>query len=86
MGLLDNRIAVITGSSRGLGLAMARAFAGEGASVVVSSRSEAAVQKAIDVYSGGAAWRAGRRPGVRYERHGASRGAGRICRQDVGPL
>lgn len=48
MGLLANKIAVITGSSRGLGLAMAHAFAAEGASVVLSSRSNAAVQKAVD--------------------------------------
>jgi glucose 1-dehydrogenase len=48
MGLLKNTIAVITGSSRGLGLAMAQAFASEGASVVLSSRSDAAIQKAIE--------------------------------------
>jgi NAD(P)-dependent dehydrogenase (short-subunit alcohol dehydrogenase family) len=48
MGLLANKVAVITGSSRGFGLAMAKAFAGEGASVVLASRSNAAVQKAAD--------------------------------------
>ena len=47
MGLLDNKVAVITGSSRGLGLAMAQAFASEGASVVLASRSEASVQQAV---------------------------------------
>src|SRR5574340_1290665 len=48
MNRLKNKIAVITGSSRGLGLAMAKAFAGEGASVVLASRSEAPIQKAAD--------------------------------------
>jgi glucose 1-dehydrogenase len=48
MGLLDNKVTVITGSSRGFGLAMARAFASEGASLVLASRSEVAIQKAVD--------------------------------------
>jgi NAD(P)-dependent dehydrogenase (short-subunit alcohol dehydrogenase family) len=48
MSLLDSKVAVITGSSRGFGLAMAHAFVSEGASVVVSSRSNAAVQKAVE--------------------------------------
>lgn len=48
MGLLENKIAVITGSSRGFGLAMARAFASEGASVVLASRSDAAIQAAVE--------------------------------------
>ncbi len=43
MGLLDGKVAVITGSTRGLGLAIAQAYAREGASVVVSSRSDEAV-------------------------------------------
>ena len=48
MGALQNKIAVITGSSRGFGLAMARAFASEGASVVLASRSDAAIQTAVE--------------------------------------
>jgi NAD(P)-dependent dehydrogenase (short-subunit alcohol dehydrogenase family) len=47
MGILQGKVAVITGGTRGLGLAMARAFADEGAAVVVGSRSTQAVQEAI---------------------------------------
>jgi len=36
MGMLDGKIAIITGSGRGIGSATARLFAAEGASVVVS--------------------------------------------------
>jgi NAD(P)-dependent dehydrogenase (short-subunit alcohol dehydrogenase family) len=45
MGILTGKVAVITGSTRGLGLAIARAYASEGASVVISSRSADAVEK-----------------------------------------
>jgi len=48
MGQLDGKVAVITGGSRGLGLAMGRAFVREGASVVLASRSAEAVQKAVN--------------------------------------
>jgi NAD(P)-dependent dehydrogenase (short-subunit alcohol dehydrogenase family) len=48
MGLLETKVAVITGSSRGFGWAMAQAYASEGASVVLASRSEAAIQHAVD--------------------------------------
>jgi glucose 1-dehydrogenase len=47
MALLDNKVAVITGSSRGLGLAIAAAYAKEGAAVVLAARSPAAVDKAV---------------------------------------
>lgn len=38
MGRLDNRVAVITGASSGIGLCVARAFANEGATVVICAR------------------------------------------------
>jgi len=44
---LQDKVIVITGSTRGLGLAIARACAAEGAQVVVSSRSADAVDRAI---------------------------------------
>ena len=39
MALLDNRVAVITGSSRGIGAATARKLASEGARVVLNHRN-----------------------------------------------
>src|SRR5271165_4563749 len=44
---LRTRIAVVTGASRGLGLAMARALGEAGASVVLTARSEAALAGAV---------------------------------------
>jgi NAD(P)-dependent dehydrogenase (short-subunit alcohol dehydrogenase family) len=46
-GFLRGKTAVITGASRGLGLAMAEAFGTEGAAVVIGSRSPEAVAEAI---------------------------------------
>ena len=48
MGTLDGKVAVITGSTRGIGLGIAEAYAREGAELVVSSRSQAAVDKAVN--------------------------------------
>lgn len=47
MGLLSDKVVVITGSSRGLGLAIAQAATAEGARVVVSSRTADAVEAAV---------------------------------------
>lgn len=48
MKLLDGKTAVITGSSRGLGFAIALAFAQAGAEVVLAARSEATLLQAVD--------------------------------------
>jgi NAD(P)-dependent dehydrogenase (short-subunit alcohol dehydrogenase family) len=46
--LLVGRVAVVTGSSRGLGFAMARVLGRHGASVVLASRSDADVAAAVE--------------------------------------
>src|SRR5256885_9744472 len=43
MGLLDGKVAVITGASKGIGRVMSRLFAKEGAAVVCAARSGALV-------------------------------------------
>ena len=48
MQTLQSKTAVITGGTRGLGLAAARAFLEAGANVVISSRTEQAVLSALD--------------------------------------
>ncbi|MDA2938517.1 SDR family oxidoreductase [Acidobacteria bacterium AH-259-A15] len=45
---LDGRVALVTGGSKGLGKAMARAFAEVGGDVVICSRNEDELQTALD--------------------------------------
>jgi 3-oxoacyl-[acyl-carrier protein] reductase len=45
---LRNRVAIVTGSSRGLGKASATALAGEGARVVINGRAEDSLRAAAD--------------------------------------
>ena len=45
---LTNKIAMVAGASRGLGFAVARALAKEGAKVSISSRDAAAIHAAAD--------------------------------------
>ena len=48
MGILDNRVAIITGAGGGLGAAHAKVFAGEGCAVVVNDINEVAAQAVVD--------------------------------------
>jgi glucose 1-dehydrogenase len=47
MRILENKVAVITGASRGLGLAIAQAFAREGAAVVLGARSADGIRQVV---------------------------------------
>jgi len=48
MSRFENKVAVVTGAGRGIGLAIARALAAEGAKVAVVSRSEGSCGKAAE--------------------------------------
>lgn len=47
-GLLEGKIAFITGAGRGIGAAAARLFAAEGASVMLAARTEAQLEEVTE--------------------------------------
>jgi NAD(P)-dependent dehydrogenase (short-subunit alcohol dehydrogenase family) len=49
MGLLDGKVAVITGASKGIGRVMSLRFAKEGASVICAARSGDLVKETVDL-------------------------------------
>ena len=50
--VLENKVAVITGGTRGLGLEIAKAYTHAGASVVIASRSQESVDRALGILHG----------------------------------
>ncbi len=54
MNTLDNKVAVVTGGSSGIGLATAQRFIAEGARVVVTGRNQEALDAAVSTLGGGA--------------------------------
>ena len=48
LGKLEGKVAVVTGASKGIGLAICRALAGEGARLVMAARSETDLANAAD--------------------------------------
>lgn len=52
MGKFDNKVVVVTGGTSGIGLATAKAFAAEGASVFITGRRQAALDAAVKAIGG----------------------------------
>ena len=50
---LENKVAIITGGAKGIGLAIAKRFASEGARVVVADVDEDAGSRAVEGASAG---------------------------------
>ena len=58
---LHGKTAIVAAASRGLGNAVAAAFAREGANVVMFARDPASIHMAAAEVRGGAEWRSGSR-------------------------
>lgn len=56
---LEGKVAIVTGGSRGIGKAIAKAYVDAGARVMITSRKAEACEEAADEIGGGVIWRAG---------------------------
>jgi NAD(P)-dependent dehydrogenase (short-subunit alcohol dehydrogenase family) len=56
---LDGRTAIVTGGSRGIGKAIATAFAAAGANVMITARKAETLQQTATEIGAGVAWFAG---------------------------
>ncbi|MFY2563126.1 SDR family NAD(P)-dependent oxidoreductase [Corallococcus terminator] len=54
MGTLDGKLAIITGGSTGIGLAIAERYASEGAEVVIAGRNKGRMDEALSRIGHGA--------------------------------
>src|SRR3989304_4263376 len=68
MGKLDAKVAVVTGASSGIGLAIAKGLAAEGANVVLSGRKRGPMDEAAKAISSNGAKAAVRQTDVRDEK------------------
>lgn len=71
---VDGRVALVTGASRGIGLAIAQAMAAAGASVMISSRRADALRDAVATIPGEATW---------FEANAGDDEAARACVDDT---
>lgn len=63
MGILEGRVAIVTGAGGGLGAAHARVMAAEGCSVVVNDINSDAAQSVVDEITSAGGRRAGKQLG-----------------------
>lgn len=70
--LLDNQLALVTASSGGIGLEIARSLAREGARVIINGRSKSSVDQAVDQLRRGV-------PGAKLEALAADNGTAEGC-------